>query len=169
MKNQPIFLWMLLLSGTVLAGYRAKTSFSEASETTTAPEFPASQIMKSTPITDLALVVTARASKSKFLSQEPIELEIEVKNTSDKTVVLQFNSGQNFDFSATQEGRSEIMWRWSRNKRFIQALRLQQLEAGKSLQFAAKWESAAPGRYIIGGIIAANGGLKAESLSIVVQ
>ncbi len=170
MKQLSLFA-ALLLGGALLGGCRAKTSLPGAGngDPTNAPVISVPVPMKKPPVTAPDLLVTARATKAQWSVGESVELQIEVKNTSEKVQILGFNSGQRFDFSATREGETEPIWSWARNKRFIQSLRTEELSPGKSLQFSAQWEGAAPGRYTINAVITANGRLKAEPFSVVVQ
>ncbi len=171
MKNCPKLLLALLVCCTFLSSCRAKRALpgAENTEIMTAPMIAPSKPMKNTPNAEMPLVVTARASKQQFLGKEAVELQIEVKNTSQKMLALQFNSGQSFDFSATPVGKTEPIWSWGMNKRFMQALRTVELESGKSLPFTATWMGAAPGTYTMVGTITANGGLKAEPFQVVIQ
>ena len=175
MKNKlssiGISLLVLALSTSVLAGCRAKTSLPGAGAQPAADQ-PVKElpiVTDTTPPTNTdPFTVTARAIQAEVKARKPIELEIEVKNTSQKTATLNFSSGQSFDFSATREGEKETAWSWSMDKMFAQALRSQPLEAGKSETFKAQWENAPVGRYTIKGVITANGGLSAAPFTVVV-
>lgn len=169
MKKQPWIFVAIFLGGALLGGCRAKTPLpgAQSGEPTDAPVFTTPIPMEKPPVSAPELVVTARATKAQFRVGEPVDLEIEVKNTLDKTQILKFNSGQRFDFSATREGETTAVWSWAMNKRFLQSLRSKELVPGESLQFSAKWQGAMPGRYTINALINANGGLQAEPFEVV--
>ena len=160
-KSLATSLFLLVLGASILPGCRAKNSLPTGNPTDALPvPLPA-------PATPFE--VSARAKKAEFAAGKPVELEIEIKNVSDKTQTLQFSSGQSFDFSATRGGEKESAWNWAMNKMFMQALRSVKLESGKSQKFDAVWENAAPGRYLVMGSIAANGGLEAAPFLVVVK
>lgn len=165
-------LLVLALSATVVAGCRAKSSLPGAGNGQTDALQPVKELPIATdttpPATTGPFAVTARAVETEVKAGKPVALEIEVKNISPETATLNFSSGQSFDFSATREGEKKPVWIWSMDKLFAQALRSQQLEAGKSLKFTAQWEDAPAGRYTIQGTITANGGLNAAPFTVVV-
>ncbi len=157
-------LWLLLgVSAVLLPGCRAKNLLPGTANTDLVIA-PVSAPMPQSPFQ-----ITARANKTEFAAGEAVELEIEIKNTSDQSADLNFQSGQKFDFSATREGEKQAMWSYGMNKRFMQMLQTVPLEAGKSLEFKTVWNGAAPGKYTIGARITANGGLEAAPFPIVVK
>ncbi|HEX9997739.1 MAG TPA: BsuPI-related putative proteinase inhibitor [Abditibacterium sp.] len=165
-KSHISTLTLLVLGASILSGCRAKNSLPGAGNPGGNPT-DALPVPKPAPSTPFQ--VSARAKKAEFAVGKPVELQIEIKNVSDKTQTLQFSSGQSFNFSATREGEKDTAWNWAMDKMFTQALRSQPLEAGKSLKFDATWENATPGRYLVTGSITANGGLDAAPFLVIVK
>lgn len=163
MKTYPL----LCLSLLVLGGCRAKTALpgleNDPVALPAAPEITPETVIQS------PFQVTARANQNEFEAGKPIELEIEIKNISEKPADLHFSSGQSFDFSAVRTGDKDFVWSYGMNKRFIQALRTVTLEAGKSLDFKTTWNNVKEGTYIMGARITANGGLEAAPFQIIVK
>lgn len=62
---------------------------------------------------------------------------LQVTNTTDAPIELEFPSGQSFDF-VVSEGEREI-WRWSADQMFTQALREEVLGAGETETYRAAW------------------------------
>jgi hypothetical protein len=65
---------------------------------------------------------------------------LQVMNTTEAPVELNFTTGQSFDF-VVLDGQREV-WRWSHDQMFTQALRRETLEPGASLRFEASWRPA---------------------------
>ena len=84
---------------------------------------------------------------------ESTVLRLHVTNVSDAPVELQFTSGQRYDFQVTTEA-GEVLWTWSADKSFMQALGSETLEPGGSLTFSEAWPSEGRrGRYIAIGTV----------------
>ena len=77
-----------------------------------------------------------------------VELAFHVTNTTQKSMELQFASGQTHDFSVLDAGGREV-WRWSSDRMFTQALQTRMLGAGETLTFRERWESAPKGTYTV--------------------
>jgi hypothetical protein len=69
-----------------------------------------------------------------------VRLVFHVTNPSDRPVVLEFSSGQRYDF-AIRNAAGEV-WRWSAAQSFMQALGTETLPAGGSLRYSETWPSA---------------------------
>lgn len=170
-KSLSASLLVVALSTAVLAGCRAKTSLPGAGGGGVVVGQPTQELPIVTPpvtTTTGPFAVTARAVQAEVKAGKPVDLEIQVKNISKETATLNFSSGQSFDFSATREGEKEPAWTWSMDKMFTQALRSQEVEAGKSETFKAQWENVPAGRYTIQGTLTTNSGLKAAPFTVVV-
>ena len=88
-------------------------------------------------------------------------MRLVVRNRSDRTVVVPFNSGQHVDFEVLQEDR--LIWSWSRDRAFTQALTTLTLKPREEAVFAARWDmenargrEVNPGRYLVRGIVTAS-------------
>src|SRR5688500_11060836 len=77
-----------------------------------------------------------------------IELAFHVTNTTQKSMELQFASGQTHDFRVLDANGREV-WRWSSDRMFTQALQTRMLGAGETLTFRERWESAPKGTYTV--------------------
>lgn len=171
MKNQRSFSLLIGLSAAFLPGCRAKNPLTGVgSEPIPVQPMPAPPIpVQPEPMPKSPFQVSARAGAAQFAVGKPVELAIEIKNSSSKAAELKFSSGQNFDFSATRVGDADFVWSYGMNKRFIQSMRTTSLEAGKTLSFTTVWTGAAAGTYTIKARITANGGLEAAPFQIVVK
>ncbi|MFL5538719.1 MAG: BsuPI-related putative proteinase inhibitor [Longimicrobiaceae bacterium] len=75
------------------------------------------------------------------LSVEPtadsVRFLLQVTNATQGPLTLEFRSGQSFDFSVSDGGRT--LWSWSADMMFTQALRSETLAAGETRSFDAAW------------------------------
>jgi hypothetical protein len=71
-------------------------------------------------------------------------------------VELNFRSGQTYDFEV-RDGRT-LLWRWSDEQSFTQALRREWLEPGATLRFEAMWrpDPAVRGEFLATGRLTAS-------------
>lgn len=84
---------------------------------------------------------------------ESTMLRLHVTNVSAEPVELEFTSGQRYDFQVTTES-GEILWTWSADKSFMQALGTETLGAGESLTFSEAWPTdGLRGRFIAVGTV----------------
>jgi len=78
------------------------------------------------------------------LSVEPtadsVRLLLQVTNATQGPLTLQFRSGQSYDFSVSDGGR--VLWTWSQEMGFTQALRSETLAAGETRAFSESWRPA---------------------------
>lgn len=77
--------------------------------------------------------VEATADSVRFLLQ--------VTNATQAPVVLEFRSGQSYDFTVTDGGTT--VWNWAADMMFTQALRSVTLAPGQTLSFEESWRPAA--------------------------
>jgi hypothetical protein len=75
------------------------------------------------------------------LSVEPaadsVRFALQVTNTTQGALTLEFRSGQSYDFSVSDGGRT--VWAWSQEMGFTQALRSVSLAPGETLDFRETW------------------------------
>lgn len=69
---------------------------------------------------------------------DSVQLRLHATNVTERPVVLEFTSGQRFDFAIQQEGRE--IWRWSTGRAFTQALGSESISPGATLTYSAAWE-----------------------------
>jgi hypothetical protein len=89
----------------------------------------------------------------RFAAGESVGLVLAVRNTGDLPRRLEFPTARTHDFAVADAGGSEV-WRWSRGRRFAQALTQIELGPGESRRFEAAWDqrdaagaAAPPGSY----------------------
>ncbi len=82
---------------------------------------------------------------------------LQVTNTADAPVELEFSSGQQFDF-AVLDGTREV-WRWSAERGFTQALGSETVAPGATRTYTASWSPPAGTR----GRLTARGTLTARN------
>ena len=68
-----------------------------------------------------------------------VTLTFHVTNNSDKHLELTFPSGQTHDF-AVLDSSGKVVWRWSADRMFTQALQNRLLEAGETTTFDGRWQ-----------------------------
>lgn len=99
-----------------------------------------------------------------------LDIEIILKNKTEATQELTFNTGQKYDLKLTdQEG--EIVYRWSRDKMFIQAIQHIKLETGEkeTWQTSIPVKELAAGTYQLDGWLTARERIDAETREIIVK
>jgi len=88
---------------------------------------------------------------------DSVHLILQVTNVSTSAVVLDFPSGQSFDFLVSRGGFE--IWRWSADRSFTQALRTETLPPGETRAFDAAWRPTAGtrGDFVAVGRLTARG------------
>jgi hypothetical protein len=66
-----------------------------------------------------------------------VHLVLQVTNASAEPVEVVFPTGQSHDFAVRQRGRE--LWRWSHGRAFTQAVRMQIVAPGETLEFHEAW------------------------------
>lgn len=69
---------------------------------------------------------------------DSVHFVLQVTNTTDAPIELVYPSGQSFDFQV-EDASGEIVWTWSANRMFMQAIREETLGAGETLTHSASW------------------------------
>jgi hypothetical protein len=85
--------------------------------------------------------VTLASSVEVEVGPNDVRLVFHITNPSDRPVVLEFSSGQRYDF-AVRNAAGEV-WRWSAAQSFMQALGRETIPPGGSLRYSEAW---APGQ-----------------------
>lgn len=99
----------------------------------------------------LPVAVIMATDKKTYAAGEPINITMTVRNTSRLTVQLPFSNGQRYDFKlydartggAVKPDESKLVWQWGRGRMFTMMISSEKLDAGKTLVFSDKYESAA--------------------------
>lgn len=99
-----------------------------------------------TPEPERTSTVTAEAARVKLASSLEVELGAKdvrlvfhITNPTDQPVVLEFTSGQRYDFAV--RNASGELWRWSASQMFMQALGTETIPARGSLRYSEVWSS----------------------------
>jgi len=99
--------------------------------------------------TNLATSLIARVEEGS------VRFALNVTNAGGEPIRLDFNSGQRFDVSVT-DAQGTVVWRWSADRSFIQALGSEMVEPGATLSYDAEWVGAPPGTYRATGVVTAH-------------
>lgn len=96
-------------------------------------------------------------------SDDRMSIDLTVTNPTSRTIVLPFNSGQQFDVEVLQEG--QVIWNWAHDRSFTQALSEMTMRPGDKQSYAARWNfldndgrRVPPGRYTVRGILMSDTG-----------
>jgi hypothetical protein len=165
----------LALGASLFPAYSAVTVAQDAGDSSSVMAKPSTQLVTVdppalTPSTSATpFTVTAGAKKSEYKAGRPVELEIEIKNTSKDLAEIQFSSSQRYNFSATRDGETEPSWNWSANRSFAQAVGTEKIAPGGSIKFKDVWENPTSGTYTVQGVITGNGSLNAPPFTLIVK
>lgn len=86
-------------------------------------------------------VSTLASSVEVEIRRDSVRLVLHVTNPTNQPVVLEFSSGQRYDFAVRTAAGADV-WRWSADKSFMQALGSETIPAGGTLDYVEVW---APG------------------------
>jgi hypothetical protein len=70
-------------------------------------------------------------------SADSVHFLLQVTNATQAPLALQFRSGQSYDFTVADGGRT--VWSWSQEMMFTQALRTETLAAGETRTYRETW------------------------------
>jgi len=86
---------------------------------------------------------------------DSVRFTLRVTNATESPVALTFPTGQSYDF-VVHDGGEEV-WRWSADRMFTQAIRMESMAAGETLEFSEWWapSRAASEEYIVRGHLTA--------------
>ncbi|MGH2403502.1 MAG: BsuPI-related putative proteinase inhibitor [bacterium] len=76
-------------------------------------------------------------TKSTYLVGEPIEVRLAVTNSASAAVPLTWYTGQHSDLFVRQRGA--LIWQWSHDKAFTQAVRESTMAAGERVFYGWMW------------------------------
>jgi hypothetical protein len=69
---------------------------------------------------------------------DTVEFQLQVANAADTAVVLEFTTSQRYDFEVTTEA-GEVVWQWSSDRMFGQALGQETIAPGRTLVYRETW------------------------------
>lgn len=101
-------------------------------------------------VTDLVLKNPAGQLRQEFANGEAITLELTVRNRTSTDVVVQFDSGHQFDFVVVDAGTSRVRWKWSSDKAFTQATTELLFAPGQTRTFTTTWNQVGDDRQPVG-------------------
>jgi hypothetical protein len=93
--------------------------------------------------TTLRLLDSSGAATTRFDRGEIIRFELTVRNRTANTVIVQFNSGYQYDFVAFRNGGNAPVWKWSDLVTFIQANTELSFAPNESKVFTVDWSQQA--------------------------
>jgi len=72
-----------------------------------------------------------------YAVDEPLKMRLTVLNRTDRALTLRFATAQRFDFVVRQGGK--VIWQWSADMMFAQAVGRETIAPGDSLAYTAEW------------------------------
>jgi hypothetical protein len=85
-----------------------------------------------------------------------VTLTFTVKNTGTAPATMQFTTEKRYDFVITDPQGTQILWRWSADKAFPQALGSRTLAPGEQVVFTAQWTPTAKGQLLAQATLASS-------------
>lgn len=85
-----------------------------------------------------SLRVELSAGSAAHASGEPVAMNLRVTNTAASPVILTTYSSQEYDFFVRQRGA--LIWQWSHDRAFAQAVRERTLASGQTRSYPVAWD-----------------------------
>lgn len=82
-----------------------------------------------------------------------VTLTFTVKNPSAEPAKVAYPSGQRYDFVVADSGSGAIVWTWSANKSFVQALGEETIPGNGALTIVEKWTPPRRGLYLVRALL----------------
>lgn len=154
------------------------TSPTPAATTSPTPVATSASTPASTPRPVEPVAVTLATDKSSYRRGEVVKLSITATSTKDEPQTLEFANGQRFDVTATPEpqtedARNEVVWRWSHDRSFTEALGSETFSTGEPKTWTATWDQqdnegkpVARGRYVLQVKITSKDGISAAPVTV---
>ena len=114
-------------------------------------------------------IISVSADKQTYIPGDTIELTLELRNDSGDPLVLDFVTGQRYDFAIlrTQE---DTVWSWSRGKAFTQVLGQETVQPDQGLVYSERIGPELPlGTFQVHGRVTASDDTLTDSTVIVIQ
>ena len=77
-------------------------------------------------------------------------VDMTVENVASEPITLVFRTSQIWDVEVKDSG-GHVLWRWSSDKVFLQAIQYRELAPGEEMTFQTEWEAPGPGHYVVVG------------------
>lgn len=114
-------------------------------------------------VSDFALSLKPRTDKTRYKIGEPVNIKVDVTNTTGKAYTTPINWGMICDFSVTDDAGNSV-WTYGANLRFIRALEATTWAKGETKTLSATWNGVAlpgsttpttlqPGKYRVQAIL----------------
>lgn len=121
------------------------------------------------PVSSAPVVVSVTTDRRTYAPDDVIELALELRNDSDRPLVLEFSAGQRYDFTILR-AQGDTAWSWSAGRSFPQFLGQETVQPDQSLLYREQVRPELPtGTFRIVGRIVARDHALADTTVIVVQ
>ena len=121
------------------------------------------------PVSNVQAVVSVTTDRQTYTTRDVIEVTLELRNTSDQPLVLDFSTGQRYDF-AILSTPADTVWSWSEGRMFMQMLGQETVQPNQVLVYREQVSPQLPaGTFTIVGRIVAQDQTLMASAVIVVQ
>jgi len=122
------------------------------------------------PVSNVQEVVSVTTDRQTYTAGDVIGLTLELQNNSDQPLVLDFSSGQRYDFAILRTP-ADTVWSWSEERMFMQMLGQETVQPNQVLVYREQVSPQLPaGTFTIAGrIVAQDQTLLMASAVIVVQ
>ena len=121
------------------------------------------------PVSDAQAVVSVTTGRQTYTTGDVIELTLALQNNSDQPSVLDFSTGQRYDFAILRTP-ADTVWYWSKERMFMQMLGQDTVQPNQVLVYREQVSPQLPaGTFTIVGRIVAQDQTLMASAVIVVQ
>jgi len=152
----------LLASGRSLYGYAFITLLACGGSREHALQVPQ-------PVSKVQAVVSVTTDRQAYTTDDVIELMLELQNNSEQPLILDFSTGQRYDFAIVRSP-ADTVWSWSKERMFMQMLGQETVQPNQVLVYREQVSSQLPaGTFTIVGRIVAQDQTLMASAVIVVQ
>lgn len=95
---------------------------------------------------------------------DAVEFVFHVVNTGTNPVEVTFRTGQDADIAVYDADTADLVWRWSDDKLFTQAIERTSLDPGQTTEYSYTWEHPSPGQYTAVASLAADANVEARTI-----
>ena len=121
------------------------------------------------PVSNAQEVVSLSTDKEIYAAEDVIELTLELENNSDQPLMLNFSTGQRYEFTISKPP-GETVWSWSEERMFMQMLGQETVGPNQVLAYHEQISpELSAGTYTVTGRIVAQNETLVASVTIVVQ
>ena len=121
------------------------------------------------PVNKVQAVVSVTTDRQAYTTDDVIELMLELQNNSEQPLILDFSTGQRYDFAIVRSP-ADTVWSWSKERMFMQMLGQETVQPNQVLVYREQVSPQLPaGTFTIVGRIVAQDQTLMASAVIVVQ